>query len=100
MELPISCTLTETEMRERRRTILDSVRGAVANVTPLPLGYAYRFEPTSELLGQLFGLVDLERQCCRFLTFKIIVEANNQPICLEVTGPPEAKEIIADFFGS
>ena len=27
MEPPIACTLTEAEMRERRRTILDSVRG-------------------------------------------------------------------------
>jgi hypothetical protein len=40
---PIACTLTEAELRERRRTILDSVRAAALDVTPLPLGYAYRF---------------------------------------------------------
>lgn len=99
MEPPILCTLTEAEMRERRRTILDSVRGAALKVTPLPLGYAYRFEPTSQVLAQLSRLVDLERQCCPFLTFRIVVEAGNQPICLEVTGAPEAKGVIADFFG-
>lgn len=100
MELPIACNLTEAEMRERRQTMLDLVRGAALNVTSLPLGYAYRFEPTSEVLAHLSRLVDLERQCCQFLTFRIVVEAGNQPICLEVTGPPEAKAIIADFFGS
>jgi hypothetical protein len=100
MEPPIACTLTEAEMRERRRTILDSVRGAVLKVTPLSLGYAYRFEPTSEVLAQLSRLVDLERQCCPFLTFRIVVEGGNQAICLEVTGAPEAKGVIADFFSA
>jgi hypothetical protein len=100
MELPITCTLTEAEMRERRRTILDSVRRAVLNVTSLSLGYAYRFEPTSQVLAELGRLIDLERQCCPFLTFRIVIEAGNQPICLEVTGPPEAKGFIADFLGS
>ena len=80
--------------------MLDFVRRAALSVTPLPLGYAYLFEPTSEVLAHLSRLVDLERQCCRFLTFKIVVEAGHQPICLEVTGPPEAKEVIADFFGA
>jgi hypothetical protein len=100
MELPIACTLTEAEMRERRRTILDFLGGAALDVTPLPLGFAYRFDPTSEVLDQLGRLVDAERQCCPFLTFRIVVEAGNQPFCLEITGPPEAKATIADLFGS
>jgi hypothetical protein len=100
MELPIACTLGAGEMRERRRTILNFVRGAVLKVTSLPLGYAYRLEATSRVLAEICRLVDLERQCCPFLTFKIVIEPGNQPICLEVTGPPESKLLIADFFGS
>ena len=100
MELPIACKLTDADLRKRRQTMLDLVRGAALNVTSLPLGYAYRFKPTSEVLSYLSRLVDLERQCCQFLTFRIVVEAGNQPICLEVAGPPEAKAIIAEFFGS
>jgi hypothetical protein len=42
---------------------------------------------------------DLERQCCQFLTFKIVVEPGETPLRLEVTGPPKAKPVIADFFG-
>lgn len=87
-------------MAERRQTILDSIRRAVLGVESLPLGYAYRFQPTSEVLDQLSRLVDLERRCCPFLTFKIVVESGNQPIWLEVTGPVNAKAVIADFFGS
>lgn len=100
MELPVACTLTDAELRERRATILGSVRRAVLDISPLPSGYAYRFEATSENLSQLARLVDLERQCCAFLTFRIIVETGRQPICLKITGPPESKPVIADFFGS
>ena len=32
--------------------------------------------------------------------YKLIVEAGRQPIRLEITGAPEAKAVIADFFGS
>ncbi len=99
MDLPIVCTLTETELRERRRTILDFIREAAINSAPLADGYSYSFNPISDLLARLCNLVDLERQCCQFLTFKIVVEPQ-QPIKLEVTGPPEAGAAIADFFGS
>jgi hypothetical protein len=43
-------------------------------------------------------LLDLERQCCQFLTFKLIVEPA-QNFRLEITGPPEAKPTIAELFG-
>lgn len=49
-------------------------------------------------LSQLTKLIELERQCCQFLTFKLIV-APKQPITLEVSGPPAAKAIITEFFG-
>jgi hypothetical protein len=99
MNPPIACTLTDGELQQRRKTVLDAFREAVLETTPVPLGYAYRLEPKSEVLAQLVHLVDLERQCCPFLTFKIIVEAGNQPFTLEITGPPEAKPVIANFFG-
>jgi hypothetical protein len=99
MGFPLACTLTEAELRERRRTILESMREVTIHTEPIPDGYSYRFNPTSEVLGLLSNLVDLERQCCSFLTFKIVVEPQ-QPIRLEVTGPPEAKAMVADFFGN
>jgi hypothetical protein len=47
----------------------------------------------------LAQLVDLERQCCPFLTFRLVVEAGDAPISLEVTGVADAKKVIADLFG-
>jgi len=100
VDLPIICTLTEDELKERRRDVINTVQHAVLNVIELPLGYAYTFRPTSDVLAQLTRLVDLERQCCKFLTFSIIVESGDAPIRLEVTGPQNAKAVIEEFFGA
>jgi hypothetical protein len=97
---PIACTLSEAELRERRRTLLDTVRRAAVRVIELPAGYAYSFSPASEILLNLCRLIDMERDCCPFLTFTLIVSAGRQPIRLEITGGPQAKAVIADFFGS
>src|SRR5438876_9292263 len=94
----IACTLTEPELRQRRRTIVEALRKMQVIVTELPDGYAYNFAATSEALTQVAQLVDMERQCCPFLSFNIIVEAQKAPMRLEVTGAAEAKKVIAQFF--
>jgi hypothetical protein len=99
MDLPIVCTLSETELQKRRQAILKIVGEAALDSYAIPDGYRYRFKPQPEMLTQLARLIDLERQCCRFLTFKLVAEAGEQPILLEVTGPPEAVAFLADLFG-
>jgi hypothetical protein len=99
VDLPITCTLTEAELRERRRTVLDGIRESAIDAASIADGYSYRFRSTSDVLSRLCNLVDLERQCCQFLTFRIVIEPQ-QPIRLEVTGPPAAKAVIAELFGS
>ncbi|PYS37591.1 MAG: hypothetical protein DMG14_20660 [Acidobacteria bacterium] len=96
--LPIACTLSEPELRQRRKTIIDVFRKMRVTVTELPDGYAYNFAATSEALTQVAQLVDMERQCCPFLKFNIVIEAGKAPMRLEVTGPEEAKKVIAQFF--
>src|SRR5688572_21069122 len=97
MDLPIVCTLSEAELQERRRTILAEVRDAVLKTTSIHEGYVYEFARTPEILERLARLVALESQCCRFLSFKILVAAGGENAQLEVTGPGQAKAMIADF---
>lgn len=97
MDLPILCTLTSEQLRERRLKVLEPIRSLVIKTEGLDEGYAYTFQPHDELLIRLAQLVGLERQCCQFLTFKII--ANHDSLRLEVTGPEGAKSTITDFFG-
>lgn len=97
MDLPIVCTLTTDQLQERRVNVIEPIRKAAIKIQELPKGYAYTFQPQPDLLVRLEQLIDLERGCCRFLTFAII--ANKETIRLEIIGPPVAKIMIADFFG-
>ena len=98
MDLPIVCSLTETELRQRRHEVLDEIRNQVSEFISVPNGVVYRFEPEGDVLARITRLVDLERQCCQFLTFRIVVEPRS-PIALEITGPPESIPLIAELFG-
>lgn len=98
MRLPIACSLTDSELQERRRDVLQKSRRAVVDVKELENGYAYCFSSEGERLIELAKLVDLERQCCPFLRFCVIVESDNGPIWLEITGPAGTKEFLAATF--
>src|SRR5262245_4648245 len=100
MGLPIACTLSEAELRHRRQAIAREFEAMEAIATELPNGYAYTVAATSEALLKIVHLVDMERKCCSFLTFKIVIEAGEKWMQLEVTGPTEAKAVIAEYFNS
>ena len=42
-------------------------------------------------------MLDAERQCCRFLRFRLTVEPNLGPIVLELSGPPGTEEFLASL---
>ena len=98
MSLPIACSLTDSELQERRRGVLEKVRSAVVEVRELEDGYTYSFPSGGERLSELAQLVDLERQCCPFIRFCVTVESDNGPIWLEMTGPEGTKEFLATTF--
>ncbi len=95
--LPIACSLTEPELRERRNTVLHKVGQAVLEVVEVENGYAYRFPSDDEWLGELLNLIRLERQCCPFLTFRISVEPNGGAVWMELTGPGGTKDFLSSF---
>jgi len=98
MSLPIACTLTNSELQERRRHLLQKVRSAVTELRELEDGYAYCFPADDDWLVELVRLVNLERQCCPFLRFRLTRESGNGPIWLEMTGPEGTKEFLAANF--
>lgn len=95
--LPVACSLTEPELRERITAVLQKVGLGVLEVVELENGYAYRFPTDDKWLGELINLVRLERQCCPFLTFKISVEHSEGSVWLELSGPSGTKEFLPSF---
>ena len=92
--LPIACTLGPAALEARREDLLGGlVRRAVERVE-LQNGYRVRFEPTNDALSAIAKVVEVERQCCRFLTFVLTIEPGDGPIWLEFTGPAGTREFL------
>ena len=61
---------------------------------PIPIagGYAFRF-PASQF-ESLTRFVANERRCCPFLDFTLEIPAEEQSICLRLTGPDGTREFL------
>jgi hypothetical protein len=97
-DLPVACSLTEPELREREATVLASVRARVREIKDLDSGYALRFDPEDGLIPEVAELIDLERRCCPFLRFGLMVSPGNGPVWLELTGPEGTREFLRTVF--
>jgi len=40
------------------------------------------------------NMIVAERECCPFLTFELVAQANMGPVIVRVTGPPGAKDFL------
>ena len=98
MSLPVACSLMDSELQERRRTVLQKVRSVVSEVKEVEHGFIYRFPSDGAWIRELANLVELEHQCCPFLKFSITVEPGDGPVWLEMTGPQGTKEFLAEVF--
>lgn len=84
--LPIACTLDPAALKARRDDLLGIlvVRRADERLD-LADGYRVRFTTADNTLSTIAKVIEVERQCCRFLTFRVTVEPDGGPIWLEVT---------------
>jgi hypothetical protein len=98
MPLPVACTLSAPELREREQTVLARIRDQVREVRDLDSGYALRFAPEDAVLPGLATLIELERQCCPFLQFELKVLPASGPIWLELSGPEGTREFLRTVF--
>ena len=98
-KIPIACSLTDKELQARRKYYLDKAAGRLIDSTELENGVRFRFPLETSVLRDLTEIIDLERQCCPFLNFKLSLEAGNDFVSLELTGDDGTKEMIESLFG-
>lgn len=96
--LPVACSLTEPELQERREKILSEVGGHLTGREELENGIRFTFPAEDKLLEKITQLISLERKCCPFLNFSLILEAQKDTVVLELTGPNGTKEAIDMLF--
>ena len=87
MAVPIACTLSAADL-SRRREVFAAVRATCRRVEEAEDGVRLTFDAAEGMLSRLADLIDLERTCCRFLTFRLEVAPDGGPITLTLSGPP------------
>ena len=97
-EIPIACYLTDGELQQRRKNYLDKIAESLIDFEELENGFNYRFPLEETILQDLAAIINLERKCCLFLNFKLILEARNDFVSLELTGAKGTKEMIKSLF--
>ena len=95
---PIICTLLPDELQARRQGLLSELRRRIRNLEDRPDGYRLHFEAGADTLALIAGVVEAERQCCRFLRFAIHVEPDDGAIYLDLSGPPGTREFLGNMF--
>jgi len=92
-EVPLACTLTETEQVTRKLEVKDLFKH-VQQVNELADGYALRFPGDDTWANDLLQFITFERACCQFFTFALFFEPKQGPIWLHIRGPEGVKTII------
>ena len=93
-DIPIACSMTTAELRERVTTLLAQFRSAVIETEELPDGYAFRVPGDGKWVAVIARMIAAERECCPFLTFELVVQPNMGPVIVRVTGPAGTKDFL------
>ena len=98
-KLPIACSLTSPELREREATLLAQFGAAIIKTEELQNGYAFHIPGDSERIRQVAELIVAERECCPFLAFEMSALPNMGPVTVRVSGPTGTKEFVSSLLG-
>jgi hypothetical protein len=97
-DLPIACTLDAAEMRGRAAFIDSLVEDAVLDRRPIDGGLRTRFRAAPDVERRVHELVEAESRCCAFLSFAVGHDGDS--LWLDITGAPEARPVIDQFFAA
>lgn len=92
--LPLACSLTTGELRDREATLLAQFRSGVVGTEELQDGYAFRIPGDASWIRLAAELIVAERECCPFLAFEVAAEPNKGPMIVRVAGPDGTKVFV------
>ena len=98
-KLPIACSLTSAELREREATLLAQFRAAIIKTEELQNGYAFHIPGDGDSFRQVAELIVAERECCPFLAFEVRALSNMGPVTVRVSGPVGTKGFLSSLLG-
>lgn len=95
----IACSLNDADFRERQAFARKKLITKIKSSKRIKNGVEFHFNPEDQLRDDLTTFVQLERQCCGFLTFTILLEkeSGTNPTGVRIEGPPETAATIDTF---
>ena len=96
MDQPIACSLTPDAYRDRRRDLSTLAGRALRDRVAIAGGERLTFAGDPATERGLRAAVDAERACCAFLDLEL--RRAGDRLVLDVTGPAEARPLIAELF--
>ena len=93
--IELACSLTDTELRERRAMMRKALLPHVVDCRLRGLELAMVFSNVEALRSEVEQFVDLERQCCGFLTFTI--SPPGEKLTLNIEGPEGSQSTLEVF---
>jgi hypothetical protein len=97
---PIACSLDAAALAARRAGLLAELNGLAITRSDLPDGQRMTFAPSTVTLELIARAIEAERECCRFLQFRLTVEPDLGAFVLELTGPLGTREFLSSIFDS
>src|SRR5262245_50419751 len=92
--LPIACNLTQGELTSRRDGLLPGLLSKAHSRETIPGGFRWSFSDSGGLVKEVASVIDAERGCCRFLTFRLSLEPDCGPLQMEITGPEGTQQFL------
>ena len=97
-ELPIACSLDAAQLAERKERWRALEEHALISTERTENGARQRYRGGAAIEAELRDLVALEAECCPFLDLR--VERVHAETFLEISGPPEAAQVVDELVGS
>jgi hypothetical protein len=95
MSLPIACNFRafNEEQQTKYRELLSKLRKSKIKTDDLPDGFAFHFPDKNEMIMDITEFILLEKICCPFVTFSILL-GNNNPVILTMRGSKTIKDVL------
>ena len=91
----IACSLTDDEFKKRRAMARKYLVPHIIKTERLASGLRLSFHESADLRSRVDTFVNLERQCCGFLTFAVTPPDGGLSVTIQ--GPPEAQSMLEMF---
>lgn len=95
--LPIACNLEVLPADERAMHVSENIRlfQAVEAIEETTSGYAFRLPAHADFIMQAARFMSLERLCCPFFRFHLILEPAHGAVWLQLEGQEGVKPFVA-----